>query len=641
MTSLVRRYPIHQYVVLGAGMAAFIATQWISDDGFIYLTYVDNLVRNGVGAVFNADEYVEGYTSVAWLGLLSIARAFSDLLGSSTSLRQLTLLLSHGLSLTALVVVLEINRSAVVRAVGNDKDRLNSENINLPLVFIVGTRAVHQFASSGLETPLVLVFSVLVARQLLTPSRGIVWPSILVGAGPLIRPDLALLSVVILVHAFFLVNRKTALLVAAAAIIPNLMVVTMRVWLYASILPNTYFAKTGIDNPLRHGIYYLYDVTYAYAIQWIALFAIVAVLLIFRREPQELVNRLFLLGGGAIYGGYVVAVGGDFMHGRFWLPVLVLLYVSLSGLGSSVLSALVPRGSPRGVSAARVGTVALLAAFLFYQRPLQDTLDPDDDAQFHGISNQVKAYYLENPNLHRWSAPNEHVWAKRGRRVAELSRKLDEEVGVVAGGVGQVAFHGKQNGAEVYVFDLLALTQPVVAHMDAGTGRRIGHKKRSPQVYTALNERVDFAGLYVEGYDETFRLPPPNEDLVLVNLELMYRLADAGLVSGRYVTRGEQFIERRLTGARVDVNFVYFLSRRFRGNPRLEALIRDTSAATRLQSDWELWHRTNASTIESLHRQVQNRRRFFENLDIALDNLVLPTIPYLDAAPHWVEMGEG
>ena len=129
------------------------------DDGFIYLTYVDNLVRNGVGAVFNADEYVEGYTSVAWLGLLSIARAFSDLLSSSASLRQLTLLLSHGLSLTALVLVLEINRSAVVRAVGNDKDRLGFENINLPLVFIVGTRAVHQFASSGLETPLVLVFS--------------------------------------------------------------------------------------------------------------------------------------------------------------------------------------------------------------------------------------------------------------------------------------------------------------------------------------------------------------------------------------------------------------------------------------------------------------------------------------------------
>ena len=294
MTSLVRRYPIHQYVVLGAGMAAFIATQWISDDGFIYLTYVDNLVRNGVGAVFNADEYVEGYTSVAWLGLLSIARAFSDLLGSSASLRQLTLLLSHGLSLTALVLVLEINRSAVVRAVGNDKDRLDSENINLPLVFIVGTRAVHQFASSGLETPLVLVFSVLVARQLLTPSRGIVWPSILVGAGPLIRPDLALLSVVILVHAFFLVNRKTALLVAAAAIIPNLMVVTMRVWLYASILPNTYFAKTGIDNPLRHGIYYLYDVTYAYAIQWIALFALFAILLLFRREPAGAGQPAFL-----------------------------------------------------------------------------------------------------------------------------------------------------------------------------------------------------------------------------------------------------------------------------------------------------------------------------------------------------------
>ena len=139
MSSLLHRYPFHQYVVLSAGMAAFIATQWISDDGFIYLTYADNFVRNGVGTVFNESESVEGYTSIAWLGLLSIARVISDLVGSSASFRQLTLLLSHALSLTALALVLDINRSAVVRGTGIDATRLESYNVNLPLLFIVGT----------------------------------------------------------------------------------------------------------------------------------------------------------------------------------------------------------------------------------------------------------------------------------------------------------------------------------------------------------------------------------------------------------------------------------------------------------------------------------------------------------------------
>ena len=639
MSSLLHRYPFHQYVVLSAGMAAFIATQWISDDGFIYLTYADNFVRNGVGTVFNESESVEGYTSIAWLGLLSIARVISDLVGSSASFRQLTLLLSHALSLTALALVLDINRSAVVRGTGIDATRLESYNVNLPLLFIVGTSAVRQFASSGLETPLVLLYSVLTARQLLIPSTSVAWLSILVAAGPLIRPDLTLLSVVILVHTFFFLNRKTALLVVTAASIPNIVTVAMRVWLYASFLPNTYFAKTSIDNPLRHGIYYLYDVTHAYAIHWIALLALVGNVLRYRSEPQELVRRLSLLGAAATYGMYVIAIGGDFMHGRFWLPVLILLYMSLSGIGAFVLGALVPRGSPGAVTAACWATVLVVGATLTYQRPLQDTLNSDEDAQFHGISNQVAAYYSENPNLHRWSAPNVHTWADRGRRVAELSHELGEEIGVVAGGVGQTAFYGKRAGAEVYVFDLLALTQPVVARMDPGTGRRIGHKKRSPQVYTALNERVDFAGLYVDGYDATFRLPVPNDDLVLVNLELMYRLVDKGLVPQRYVTRGECFIEDRLTGRNVDINFVYFLSRRFRGNPRLEALIRETSEATRLPSEWELWYRANASTIDSLHGQMRNRRRFSENFELALDNLALPTIPYLEASPHWVEIG--
>ena len=62
----------------------------------------------------------------------------SDLVGSSASFRQLTLLLSHALSLTALALVLDINRSAVVRGTGIDATRLESYNVNLPLLFIVG-----------------------------------------------------------------------------------------------------------------------------------------------------------------------------------------------------------------------------------------------------------------------------------------------------------------------------------------------------------------------------------------------------------------------------------------------------------------------------------------------------------------------
>ena len=76
--------------------------QWIADDGYIYLTHVQNWVENGAGPNLNVGERVEGYTSVGWFVLLSIG----DLLRPHglLSLEQLTILV--GLVLTAAAAVL-------------------------------------------------------------------------------------------------------------------------------------------------------------------------------------------------------------------------------------------------------------------------------------------------------------------------------------------------------------------------------------------------------------------------------------------------------------------------------------------------------------------------------------------------------
>lgn len=633
----VPRYPFRQWVVLAFGMLIFARTQWISDDGYIYLTYVDNVVRHANGPVFNPGEYVEGFTSVAWLLLLTGARALSSALGVGLTLRQIALALALTLGLLSLWTVLRTNRTVVAR----HEAELSRFDLALPLLFLVGTRAVQQYATSGLETPLVILYCVFVGRYFLLANAGTWAPALLAGLGPLIRPDLALLSVSVLAHHFFLVDRREAWRAFALAMVPNLLVLVGRVKLYASLLPNTYFAKTGIDHPFAQGLYYLYDLTYAYGIQWIALVALVGTIARFRGETRVLAARLFLFIGAAIYVGYVVSIGGDFMHGRFWLPVIVLVYLSLAGLEAPLLAAVFRGMSPRRVSAGMWALTGILLSIVLYQRPIEDTMNPDDDAQFHGISDQVKAYYLGNENLHRWNGKNEHVWAERGRRLAELSRALGEEVGTTAGGIGQLGFYGQQDGGSVYVFDLLGLTQPVPARIDADdSARRIGHRKLSPQVFTVLDSRVDFSGLYVRGFDETFRLPPPHEDLVLVNLEMMYRLAAKGVVGRRYTRRAERFIENQLSRPVVDLNFVYFLQRRYRGNPRLEDLVEEVAAKTRRKSKWELWNEANASTLRALDAQMHNNHRWVENIELAVRSLSLPAIPFLEAEPDWVELGE-
>ena len=51
-------------VVLVCGLRA-VQMAWLSDDAFISFRYARNL-HDGLGLVFNAGEYVEGYTNLLW-----------------------------------------------------------------------------------------------------------------------------------------------------------------------------------------------------------------------------------------------------------------------------------------------------------------------------------------------------------------------------------------------------------------------------------------------------------------------------------------------------------------------------------------------------------------------------------------------
>ena len=53
-----------EIVLLGVFFVQAVRHLWISDDGYIYLTYIRNFTENGAGPVFNAHQHVEGFTSV-------------------------------------------------------------------------------------------------------------------------------------------------------------------------------------------------------------------------------------------------------------------------------------------------------------------------------------------------------------------------------------------------------------------------------------------------------------------------------------------------------------------------------------------------------------------------------------------------
>ena len=66
---------LHEWLLLAVGLFLVFRYRWLLDDAFIYFRYVDNLLFLNAGLVFNAGEFVEGFSSPLHAMLLIALRA--------------------------------------------------------------------------------------------------------------------------------------------------------------------------------------------------------------------------------------------------------------------------------------------------------------------------------------------------------------------------------------------------------------------------------------------------------------------------------------------------------------------------------------------------------------------------------------
>ena len=316
------------------GVAARVA--WVCDDAYITFRTIDHW-QLGYGPVWNVDERVQTYTHPLWMVLLAgLSWLTGELYFTSIAL---------GLALSAAALV------AVLRLPGADR--------TWPVVAVLGaSKAWTEFATSGLENS--LSYAIIAASfLLLSPARVPPWRLRLgaacLGLAPLVRPDLV---VVVLPAAALLVwssggDRR----VWAAGLGPGLLWATFATVYYGTPLPNTALAKLGhapLHQSLAQGGAYL-----ANSLRWDPVLLPVAGLglgLGLARARQHPMAAAFALGG-ALYVGYVVAIGGDFMSGRFLaVPLLLAVAVLVAsgtravgwlGLGAVVVSLSSPVGPLR------------------------------------------------------------------------------------------------------------------------------------------------------------------------------------------------------------------------------------------------------------------------------------------------------
>ncbi len=327
--------------------------RWISDDGFINLRIVKQ-IEAGHGPVFNAGERVEAGTSTLWVALLTIADVLMPL-----RLERIAAMLGILGSVGGLALA-ELGGLRLMRSLGR------SDGLLLPLgaAVIAVLPPFWDFATSGLENGLTLAW--LGACWLVLACR--VFPSgpaddqgrptcprllrygapLLVGLGPLVRPDVALFTLAFLV-VLGVVERRAgwrgiAMVIGLAAAVPVAYEI-FRMGYYAAIVPNTALAKEASTARWSQGFTYLGDFVGTYWL-WIpvVLAGIAAVPLVLAARRQGLDAAMLVvvpLVAGCIHALYVVRVGGDFMHARMLLPSLFVLLLPVMVVAVTVRTAVV------------------------------------------------------------------------------------------------------------------------------------------------------------------------------------------------------------------------------------------------------------------------------------------------------------
>jgi arabinofuranosyltransferase len=443
------------------------ARHWMSDDGFIHLRVVQQLLA-GNGPVFNAGQRVEASTSPLWVFLLSVV----DLL---TPIRLEWIAVGLGIALTLTGLALAI--FAARRLIG---ERAGGE-LWIPAgaaVFAV-IPPVWTFASSGLENGLVYAWLGaclwVLAAWAREPARVRAAAAVLLGLGVLIRPELALYTlcfvvvVIVVTRRTVPVSRQLAFLAWVAAV--PLAYQVFRMGYYGVLLPNTALAKSAGRVRWDVGWDYLHQSVDPYWL-WVPVVVLLAgAYLPFahrawvdRATPAGLVAGAFLVGA-ILDAVYVVRVGGDFMHARlllfpvfaFCAPVAVVpwrrAYLGVLALAPWVVVCAVSLRTPRDV----------------YGNFGQASGNPVTVADFGLAPGQPGRAWFTGDGVY---------FANRKLPVPPIHPKPY----VASYGVGVTSY---ALGPDVDVVDLLGLADPFTAHLELPRRGYPGHERPLPQPWIA------------------------------------------------------------------------------------------------------------------------------------------------------------
>ena len=303
----------------------FLANAWMGDDAYITFRTAWNFVH-GYGISFNPDERVQAYTDPLWMFVVAAAHLITGEFFFTVSA------ISWGFAVAAGAVTLRLAQSL--------------RNSVLIVIWLVSSKALIDYTSSGLEYPLNYLLIALFYARYLRRDPGVPCTDrelrffLLVPALAFVnRLDTVLLFALPageMVLRAALTRRLRVLRPVLAGLLPAILWLAFATFYYGFPLPNTYYAKVanGIPTWLLHqqGWAYLFSSVNHDPIT-LGTIALAGLMALKVAGPQR---RAAI--SAVIYVIYTVSVGGDFMSGRFFaMPFLIAVMATVPAIDDALM----------------------------------------------------------------------------------------------------------------------------------------------------------------------------------------------------------------------------------------------------------------------------------------------------------------
>ena len=436
-------------------LAVFLQSAWVGDDVFITLRTIDNFV-NGYGLRWNVVERVQAYTHPLWMFMLvPIYTIWRNAYFTA-------ILVSILVSLATIFIIIK---------------KLGGHTALIGITILLVSKSFIDFSVSGLENPathLLLAlfcfnFWELDSRQD-RENNSIIILSALASMLALNRID-ALIMIIpaygLILYQKFSIKTITQI---AIGFLPLILWEFFSLIYYGFPFPNTAYAKlkTGVSSValIEQSFSYFTD---SILRDPITLFVITTgiVLSLWKGTGK---NRALALGI-ILYLSYIIKIGGDFMSGRFFSTPLLISVLLIISLSREIV-----------LSSKYIFTGIIILFGLLSPHP---TLLPHNKNQLAytehdlvtGIFDEQGFYYPATGLIpviqNNWEFPINDGWV-------ELKNDYRENERNVVKGIN-VGFTGFYSGPTVYIIDVYALGDPLLARLPIPdpSDWRIGHFARA------------------------------------------------------------------------------------------------------------------------------------------------------------------